>query len=80
VCPLGADTSGITLLRPDELAACLAYVREHREVGGPFDVIVSPHWDHSREEYEQAGATWLVDGVNPIDGWVDDLRQRLTSG
>jgi len=77
VCPLGADTSGITLLRPDELAECISYVMARRESDAPFDVIVSPHWEESPADYEAAGATWLVDGSDLSPDWPDTLRERI---
>jgi hypothetical protein len=80
MCPLGADTSGITLLRPDELAACVAYVLGRRESDAPFDVIVSPHWEESPADYVEAGATWLVDGSGLDPDWPADLRSRVERG
>lgn len=80
VCPLKmvAEMNEVPLLRPDELAACVAYVRERREDDRPFDVVVSPHWEHDAAEYEQAGATWLITGTSLEPDWADDLRHRLT--
>jgi alkanesulfonate monooxygenase SsuD/methylene tetrahydromethanopterin reductase-like flavin-dependent oxidoreductase (luciferase family) len=77
VCPLGADTSGVTLLRPEQLAECVAYIRSHRDSDAPFDVIVSPHWEESPADYAEAGATWLVDGSGLDPDWPDELRSRI---
>jgi alkanesulfonate monooxygenase SsuD/methylene tetrahydromethanopterin reductase-like flavin-dependent oxidoreductase (luciferase family) len=80
VCPLGADTSGITLLRPDELAECVAYIRSHRETDAPFDVVVSPHWEESRSDYAEAGATWLIAGSGLEPDWPEEMRPRVEAG
>jgi len=79
ICPLKlvAEMDEVPLLRPDELAACVAYVRERRRDGAPFDVVVSPHWEHTPAEYEDAGATWLVTGTSLDADWPDELRRRL---
>jgi alkanesulfonate monooxygenase SsuD/methylene tetrahydromethanopterin reductase-like flavin-dependent oxidoreductase (luciferase family) len=78
VVPLSnVDVGGIPLLRPDELAACLEYVRSQRLSDAPFDVVVSPHWEHTPEEYEDAGATWLVTGTSLDATWPEDLRRRI---
>jgi alkanesulfonate monooxygenase SsuD/methylene tetrahydromethanopterin reductase-like flavin-dependent oxidoreductase (luciferase family) len=73
------DVGGIPLLRPSELAACASYVRARRVSDAPFDVVVSPHWEHTAEEYVEAGATWLVTGTSLDSDWADQLRAVLES-
>ena len=43
--------------------------------------VVSP-WEpgHTRAEYADAGATWLVVSTWPIDDWVGEFRARVRAG
>lgn len=68
------------LPRPDEVAAALAFVREHREVDAPFDVVVPAHWEHTEAEFADAGATWMMQGWDAEPGWPDMLRERIAAG
>jgi alkanesulfonate monooxygenase SsuD/methylene tetrahydromethanopterin reductase-like flavin-dependent oxidoreductase (luciferase family) len=79
MCPLKAvaDPTEVPLLRPAELAACMDYVRSQRDVSAPFDVVVSPHGEHTETEYADAGATWLIIGTSLDASWPEDLRRRL---
>lgn len=81
VCPLKkvAEMTEVPLLRPSELAECVAYVRARRDTTAPFDVVVSAHWEHTPEEYADAGATWLITGTSLEPTWPEDLRRRLTA-
>lgn len=71
-------------LSPAELHDCTAYMRAHRADDAPFDVLVfgtSP--ERSREltaEYEAAGATWLIEAVNPLEESLDEFRPRMIRG
>jgi alkanesulfonate monooxygenase SsuD/methylene tetrahydromethanopterin reductase-like flavin-dependent oxidoreductase (luciferase family) len=81
VCPLKkvSEMTEVPLLRPDELAACVEYVRDRRDTSAPFDVVVSAHWEHTPDEYADAGATWLVTGTSLEATWPDQLRGVLES-
>ncbi len=76
-----ADMPG--LLTPEELPGPLAYIREHREAGAPFDVNVSAAipTDPAQardvvDSFAAAGATWLqVWQPNP-----EALSARLRAG
>jgi alkanesulfonate monooxygenase SsuD/methylene tetrahydromethanopterin reductase-like flavin-dependent oxidoreductase (luciferase family) len=68
------------LPRPDEVAALVACVREHREVTASFDVVVPLHWEHTAAEYADAGATWLMQGWDAEPGWPDLLREQIVKG
>lgn len=58
-------------LRPDEVAEALAYVRRHREVDTPFDVVVSGSTTPAPQDadriaaYAAAGATWWLEDISP---------------
>jgi alkanesulfonate monooxygenase SsuD/methylene tetrahydromethanopterin reductase-like flavin-dependent oxidoreductase (luciferase family) len=63
-------------LTPDELTIYLDGVdRRHG-----WDVVVSWAPGVPADEYEDAGATWVFDSVNPEGGWVTDLRARIRRG
>ena len=71
-------------LAPDELRECATYLSAHRTSDSPFDLVASwfgPHRDHlSLSAYQQAGATWWLDGVNP---WTESLHEyaaRISHG
>lgn len=63
-------------LTPQELNGYLAGT--DRPAG--WEVVVAGAPGIGAEEYEEAGATWLVEGADPGEGWVDDLRRRIRRG
>lgn len=70
-------------LTPDELAACLAYIRAHRDEDRPLDAV----YFHTRagdgarvDEYESAGATWWLESTNPATETLAEFRTRLRAG
>lgn len=72
VAPLGTEGP----LTPPELADYLARV----DRPAAWDVVVARAPGVPAEEYAEAGATWLVEGVSPGEGWVDELRSAVRSG
>ncbi|HLU55796.1 MAG TPA: LLM class flavin-dependent oxidoreductase [Pseudonocardia sp.] len=43
--------------------------------------VVSVHMaGHPARDYEKAGVTWLVTGIDPEGGWVDELRASIRRG
>jgi alkanesulfonate monooxygenase SsuD/methylene tetrahydromethanopterin reductase-like flavin-dependent oxidoreductase (luciferase family) len=60
-------------LRPDELRD---YVGDLL-VDPSLDVVTAPHPEHSPEEYEAIGVTWLVETAWPGPTWVEQFRVRL---
>ena len=64
------------LLHPADVADLVAELDVHPG----FDVVV--HWAEGvpAAEYEDAGATWLVDSRWPEDGWFDELAQAAARG
>jgi alkanesulfonate monooxygenase SsuD/methylene tetrahydromethanopterin reductase-like flavin-dependent oxidoreductase (luciferase family) len=72
VVPLGPDDP----LPPAELAAYL----DGLERPPGWDVVAARAPGVGADEYVDAGATWVVDGTWPGDGWVDELRARVRAG
>jgi alkanesulfonate monooxygenase SsuD/methylene tetrahydromethanopterin reductase-like flavin-dependent oxidoreductase (luciferase family) len=73
VMPMGPEE----LLRPNDVAAVIAMTGQREG----FDIVVSPHWEHSPAEYADTGATWLVSSAPPwLDGWQGMLEQLVTDG
>ena len=68
------------LPRPDEVAAIVAFIGEHRELSAPFDVVVAGHWEHTAAEYGDAGVTWLIQSWNAEPEWVRELRPLIEAG
>ena len=69
-------------MTPDELAGIVAEIDRRRDRGDRFDVVVwvvAPD-DERRAAYEQAGATWLIDGPAPGADWLDDATAVATEG
>ncbi|MEV0713180.1 LLM class flavin-dependent oxidoreductase [Asanoa sp. NPDC050611] len=63
-------------LTPDRLAAYLSGVERP-----PAWDVVALHLEGVRaDEYAAAGATWLVEGMNPDGDWIDDLRALVRRG
>jgi alkanesulfonate monooxygenase SsuD/methylene tetrahydromethanopterin reductase-like flavin-dependent oxidoreductase (luciferase family) len=63
-------------LRPEDIAEMVAAVGGARP---GFDVVATAHWEHTAEEYAQAGATWLVESRWPVDNWFEELLERASS-
>ena len=77
-----ADGVEVRPVTPDELAGIVAEVDQRRDGGDRFDVVVwvvAPE-DERRAAYEQAGATWLIDGPAPGPDWLDDAIAIATEG
>lgn len=72
VVPLGPDAP----LAPADLAAYLSEVEHHPA----WEVVAARAPGVGADEYADAGATWVVDGTWPGDGWVDELRERVRRG
>jgi len=65
------------LMRPDEVAQVLAITGQR----DGFDVVVSPHYEHSPSEYADTGATWLISSAPPwLEGWRQDLSRLAADG
>lgn len=64
------------LLSPEQISEYLAGAE--RPEG--WDLYVSLDLDHPVADYERAGVTWLVEGVNPEGDWAEELRRRIRSG
>ncbi|CAN5720137.1 LLM class flavin-dependent oxidoreductase [soil metagenome] len=82
VAPIYSDGADLRPVTPAEVAAIVRELGEHRRGGAPFDVVV---WavapDASRRrEYEQAGATWLIEGPAPGPDWHDDAMMIASAG
>ncbi|NYI06303.1 LLM class flavin-dependent oxidoreductase [Allostreptomyces psammosilenae] len=45
-----------------------------------FEVVVGRHFDHSAQEYERAGATWLIDQPAWIDTPPEEVDAFLAAG
>jgi alkanesulfonate monooxygenase SsuD/methylene tetrahydromethanopterin reductase-like flavin-dependent oxidoreductase (luciferase family) len=82
VAPIYADGAELRPVTPDELAGIVAEIDRRRDRGDRFDVVVwvvAPD-DERRAAYEQAGATWLIDGPAPGADWLDDATAIATEG
>lgn len=82
IAPIFSDGEEFRPVTPEEVAAIVAEVGERREHRGSFDVAV---WAVApdaarRREYEEAGATWLIEGPAPGPGWLEDATAIATAG
>jgi hypothetical protein len=67
---------------PDEVAGLVADIATMRGTLDDFDVAV---WtvddDHQTlTDYQQAGATWIIEGPAPGDDWLDDAADMASAG
>lgn len=71
-------------LAPDELRACVEFVRRHREGDRPFDVVhfhaAGEESPAPVEEYERAGATWWLDSTFAPEESLAAFRERVRAG
>jgi alkanesulfonate monooxygenase SsuD/methylene tetrahydromethanopterin reductase-like flavin-dependent oxidoreductase (luciferase family) len=84
VFPLALEgEDGFRPLEADEYAEVLAYVREHREASGPFEVVASGVANGDAavvEPFARAGATWWVESDEGYPGWQERMLERIRSG
>lgn len=71
VVPLKADG----WLAPDDLAD---YLGSERPEG--WDVVAPWQPGVAAKEYADAGASWLIQSVDPVDDWVPQFRARVSAG
>jgi len=71
-------------LSPGELRRCRDYVAAHRRSREPFDLVAfavtQSRTPEMIAEYEQAGATWWVEAVDPLAESLADFRARIAQG
>ncbi len=71
-------------LSPGELRRCRDYISAHRTSSAPFDLVAfaatQPRTPDTVAEYEQAGATWWVEAVDPLAESLADFRDRIRRG
>jgi hypothetical protein len=72
-------------LTPDDVRDLVAYVQEHRQAEGQFDVVIAgstsgPGDIEGVQAYAEAGATWWLEETSPWLRSVDELRERITAG
>jgi alkanesulfonate monooxygenase SsuD/methylene tetrahydromethanopterin reductase-like flavin-dependent oxidoreductase (luciferase family) len=71
-------------LPPEELRRCREYISAHRTSGDPFDLVAfaatRPSTTDAVAEYEEAGATWWVEAVDPLAESLADFRARIRRG
>ena len=82
IVPVYATESTMRPVTPDEVAAIVDEIRSRRVAEGPFDVVVwavAPDAGE-RRRYEEAGATWLVEGPAPGEEWLDDALAIAAGG
>lgn len=81
VFPIGADEQGLPVSLPAQaLPEVVAYVRAHRTVDEPFDVIAGGSPDGAAAA-EEAGATWyLPDAGVEGQGWEQATLELVRSG
>jgi alkanesulfonate monooxygenase SsuD/methylene tetrahydromethanopterin reductase-like flavin-dependent oxidoreductase (luciferase family) len=82
VAPIFADGEDLRPVDPSEVASIVDEITDRRAAGTPFDVVVwaiAPDAE-LRREYEQAGATWLIEGPAPGSAWLDDAMEIAGGG
>ena len=71
-------------LSPAALRRCLDYISAHRTSSDPFDLVAfvatQLRTPEMAAKYEQAGATWWIEAVDPIAGSLADFRNRISRG
>lgn len=77
IAPVSGDGSPMT---PDALAELLADVRTLGEPRPGWDVVAAWADGYSADDYEAAGATWLVESRWPVGDWVGELAELAAAG
>jgi alkanesulfonate monooxygenase SsuD/methylene tetrahydromethanopterin reductase-like flavin-dependent oxidoreductase (luciferase family) len=79
---------GVQTLTPDEVEEIVRYVRAHRDVDAPFDVVMGgpPPWAGGYDLraalplYADAGLTWWLESCGGEPGSFAALRSRVVAG
>lgn len=85
VYPIRDDEEGVS---PNDLRAIAAYVKKHRVVDDPFELVASAGDSgadpvsaaESVAAYAEVGATWWVLGLHSSYPTLDDVRARIRQG
>lgn len=88
VFPTHRDVGHAETMTPAQLAEIVDYTRDHREGGGPFDVVLEgqtggadPAADLSRvREHAEVGLTWWIEKLGWFRGPVETVRERIEAG
>ncbi len=87
VYPLSLTAEPDENLPLDELRAVVAYIKSQRAGDAPFDVLAgssTPGDPAAGAEivalYAEAGATWWIEGIHPMRGPFEEMRQRVRQG
>jgi hypothetical protein len=84
VFPQGLDEDGRMVSLPAErYPELLAFVREHRTVDAPFEVVASGIADGERrvvEPFVEVGATWWFESDEGYPGWEERMLERIRHG
>lgn len=82
VAPIYSDGSVLRPVTPDEVASVVAEIGQRRGQKEPFDVVVwvGEHDAATQRAYEDAGATWLVEGPAPGPEWLESAIALASSG
>jgi hypothetical protein len=83
VVPMPSDIN--ERLTPDNLREIIEYVREHRVVATPFDVVQSGVTRDSSDKgivapFVEAGATWWFESPPPWIFTLEQVRDRIHKG
>jgi alkanesulfonate monooxygenase SsuD/methylene tetrahydromethanopterin reductase-like flavin-dependent oxidoreductase (luciferase family) len=82
IVPMHLDGDAVRPLRPEELAEVVTDLEHQGPDGRRHEVVV---WSidpdaKERARYEEAGATWLIEGPAPGADWLDDAMEIATAG
>lgn len=87
VFPIARGASLNSMMSPEEMAACAAFVRDHRSSPEPFDlihagVLTGDQAEDRRvvDEYESVGVTWWLEHISPSRLSPAQLRKLIQRG
>lgn len=80
----GDDQDGTMKMSPEKVAADLAYIRQHRESGEPFELALTGASDPGSQAlfqaYADAGVTLWLEHLHDFRGTRAELMERITAG
>jgi alkanesulfonate monooxygenase SsuD/methylene tetrahydromethanopterin reductase-like flavin-dependent oxidoreductase (luciferase family) len=69
---------------PERIAEMVAQIRRHRITDAPLEVAVDGYTEPGEtgltRAYEEAGATWWLEGVHGMRGELEDMMARVRAG
>ncbi len=85
VCPVSPNWPEV--ITPQDLKDIVKYVDSYRQKNDHYEVMIMGNTPSNLEEesktvepYIEAGATWWIEDLHDMRGWIDEMKERIQTG